>query len=114
MCNVKGHASMQSGRLFALYGKACHANQKKGGAKPAVNVRENASWFSSFLRTCLFSGFQKLMLVVVVNNNYLRQPTFSPKILGLAMNHQQTSQGQSHVFFSTILFYSKSYSILLT
>lgn len=31
MCNVKGHASMQSGRLFALYGKACHANQKKEG-----------------------------------------------------------------------------------
>ena len=57
MCNVKGHASMQSGRLFALYGKACHANQKKRGAKPAVNVRENASWFSSFLRTCLFSFF---------------------------------------------------------
>lgn len=54
------------------------------------------------------------MLVVVVNNNYLRQPTFSSKILGLAMNHQQTSQGQSNVFFSTILFYSKSYSILLT
>lgn len=78
MCNVKGHASMQSGRLFALYGKACHANQKKEGgrAKPAVNVRENASWFGSFLRTCLLS--QKVMLVVV-NNKYLRQPTFSPK-----------------------------------
>ena len=101
--------------LHCMVSLPCESKKRRGGrAKPAVNVRENASWFGSFLRTSLFSGFQKLMLVVVVNNNNLRQPTFSPKILGLAMNHQQTSQGQSHVFFSTILFYSKSYSILLT
>lgn len=63
----------------------CESKKGGGRAKPAVNVRESASWFGSFLRTCLLS--QKVMLVVV-NNKYLRQPTFSPKILGLAMNHQ--------------------------
>ena len=41
-----------------------------------------------------------------------RQPSFDPKILGSIMDPQQINQGQPSVFFSTILFYLKSYSLL--
>jgi hypothetical protein len=37
--------------------------------------------------------------------------SLSPKILGLAVDPQQTNQGRLHVFFSVILFYPKSYPL---
>ena len=40
-----------------------------------------------------------------------QQPSFSLKILKLIVNSQQTNQSWVHVFFSTILFYPKSYSL---
>jgi len=41
-----------------------------------------------------------------------QQPSLGPKILGSALDIEQTSESQPHVFFSTILFYLKSYFLL--
>ncbi len=42
-----------------------------------------------------------------------QQPIFGPKILESAMDPQQTSKGQQHVFISANIFYPKSYSAYL-
>jgi hypothetical protein len=34
-----------------------------------------------------------------------QQPSLSPKIVGSAIDPQQTNQGRSHLFFFAILFY---------
>ena len=41
-----------------------------------------------------------------------QQPSLGPKILGSALDTEQTSESRPHVFFSTILFYLKSYFLL--
>ena len=42
-----------------------------------------------------------------------QQPSLGPKILQTTMDTQQTSQDRPPVFLSVILFYLKSYSLLL-
>ena len=43
-----------------------------------------------------------------------QQRALVPKFLESTMDPQQTSQNQPHVFFSVILFYMKSYSLLFS
>ena len=69
---------------------------------PTLNFIRGLAIFEKHITWCETNKFQR-------NNNKKPQS----QILGLNMDPQQIGQGWSHLFFFTILFYPKSYSLLL-